>query len=415
MSISFIIQPKIFIFSNAQPSYPTICSGGNIMRQEYSIVPRYGKKGKVYYVRYFRDNKMVPSQWSTRTEDYGEAEIFAKEYKERLLVRYFNRKEGKVLYSVLGNYYSKESSYLVIDAARGRKINENSRQILHGFIVNTFVPFLQKNKIKDFSEINPVVMSRFQNYLLIEKGLLPQSINRQIGGIKAIFSHLFMTGVIERNIMKEISPLRTMNNKIRGCYSLEDISGVFKVPWKDKKSYLLCSLIYSTGLRNGEIQNLKVNDIITREDVHFLNVVKSKTASGIRIIPVHPIVWGVLNEWANERNLSGEDYLFVKSGGQRIFKTAKKAHVFMGSLLGKESGELERDNITFYSGRHFYKTMLNLYNLGDIEELFMGHKVNKKVSERYNHKNKRGEKELLKEARKAIEIIDRTLFQKDEC
>ena len=49
--------------------------------------------------------------------------------------------------------------------------------------------------------------------------------------------------------------------------------------------------------------------------------------------------------------------------------------------------------------------------LGDIEELFMGHKVNKDVSNRYNHKNKRGQKELLKEARKALEIIDITLFQ----
>ena len=108
--------------------------------------------------------------------------------------------------------------------------------------------------------------------------------------------------------------------------------------------------------------------------------------------------------------VSGENYLFVKIGGRRIFKPAKRAHILMGTLLGKDPEELERDNITFYSGRHFYKTMLNFYNLGDIEELFMGHKVNKKVSERYNHKDKRGEKELLKEAQKVIEIIDKSLF-----
>ena len=82
----------------------------------------------------------------------------------------------------------------------------------------------------------------------------------------------------------------------------------------------------------------------------------------------------------------------------------------MGFFLGKTPEELERDNITFYSGRHFYKTMLNLYNLGEIEELFMGHKVGKKVSDRYNHKNKRGEKELLGKAKRAIEVIDLSLF-----
>ena len=381
------------------------------MRQEYSIIVRYGKKGKVYYVRYFQDNKMIPSQWSARTADYREAEIFARTNKEKLLTRYFNRKEGKLLYAVLRNYYTEESPYLSIDAARGRKINESSRRILHGFIVNAFIPFLLKNKIKDFCEIKPAVMSRFQNYLLTEKGLLPQSINRQISGIKAIFSHLFMTGVIEGNIMKDIIPLRAMNSEIRGCYSMEELTGIFKEPWEDRKFYLLCSLIYSSGLRNGEIQNLKAKDIIVKDDVNFLNIVESKTTSGIRIVPLHPKIRESLDQWIRDNRLSAEDHLFVRNHGQRIFKTAKKAHIFMGSLLGKDPGDLERDHITFYSGRHFYKTMLNSYNLGDIEELFMGHKVNKEVSERYNHKDKRGEKILLQEAKKVIEIIDRSLFQ----
>ena len=380
------------------------------MRQEYSIVARRGKKGKVYYIRYFRENKMIPSQWSAKTADYNEAELFAQTNRERILSRYFNRLEGKVLYNVLRRYYTQDSPYLVIDSARGRKINESSRQILHGFIVNSFIPYLQQNRIKEFEEIKPVVMNRYQNYLLIEKGLLPQSINRQISGIKAIFSHMYMTGVIEHNIMKDIAPLRNMNSRIRGCYSLEELAGIFKNRWEDKKSYLLCSLIYSAGLRNSEIQNLKVKDIIIKEDIHFLNIEKSKTLSGIRIIPTHPKIKNALDEWICEKRLTDESCLFMKNPALRIFKTTRKAHLYMASLLGKDPEELERENITFYSGRHFYKTMLNCHNLGDIEEFFMGHKVNKNVSERYNHKDKRGLSELLKEARKVIEVIDKTLF-----
>jgi len=381
------------------------------MRQEFSLVARYGKKGKTYYVRYFRDDKMIPSQWSTGTADYEKAALFARSNKERILNRYFNRRTGKVLYSVLRNYYAKDSPYLVIDTARGRKINETSRQGLHGFVVNTFIPFLRENRIKDFDEIKPVVMGRFQNYLLLGKGLLPQSINRQVSGIKAIFSHLFMTGVIERNITRDIVPLRTMNNKIRGCYVLEELSGIFKEQWDDKKSYLLCSLVYSAGLRNSEIQNLTVLDIVVKGDIHFLNITKSKTSAGVRVIPLHPKIHSSIEEWIGEKGLSGEERLFVKHNRQRIFRNARKANITMGSLLGKTPEELKADNITFYSGRHFYKTMLNLYNLGDIEELFMGHKVSKDVSERYNHKDKRGEKELLKEAERALEIIDRSLFR----
>ena len=202
-----------------------------------------------------------------------------------------------------------------------------------------------------------------------------------------------------------------MNNKIRGCYSMEELLGIFKNQWADKKAYLLCSLIYSTGLRNSELQNLKAKDIIVIGDVHFLNIAKSKTNAGIRTIPLHHKIRKTLKEWVDEKRLSDADRLFVKDGGQRIFRAAKKANILMGSLLGKSPEELEAGNITFYSGRHFYKTMLNLHNLGDIEELFMGHKVNKEVSERYNHKNKRGEKELLRKAKEAIEVIDKSLFQ----
>jgi integrase len=380
------------------------------MRQEFSIVARHGKKGRTYYVRYFEGNKMIPSQWSARTGNRAEAEVFAAANREKLLKKYLNRKEGKVLYSVLRAYYEKGSPYLVLDAVRGRKLSENSRKILHGFITNTFIPFLHINKIRKFHEVKATLINRFQNYLLLEKKLLPQSINRQISGIKSIFSHMYMTGVIEQNFIKDIMPLRSMNNKIRGCYSLDELKGIFKTPWDDKKSFLLCSLIYSTGLRNSEIKNLKVKDIIAKDSVNFLNIEKSKTINGIRIIPLHPRVKVSLDEWIKENSLSEQDYLFVKHESQRFYKSAKKANEALGSLLKRTPCELQAKNITFYSGRHFYKTLLNSHKLGDIEELFMGHSVNKDVSERYNHKDKRGEQELLKAARQAIEIIDMCFF-----
>jgi integrase len=353
---------------------------------------------------------MIPSQWSTETGNYSEAAVFAAKNKEKIINQYFNRKEGKTLYSILHNYYAENSPYLTIDAARGRKICETSRKILHGFITNTFIPFLLGNKIKSFSEIKPLIINRFQNFLLMEKGLLPQSINRQIGGIKSIFSHLYMTGIIEQNVMKDIAPLRAITNQTRGCHSIDRLSGIFKDKWKDKKSYLLCSLIYSAGLRNNEIKNLKVKNILKKDSLSFLNIENSKTVNGIRMVPLHHKVMETLNEWIEEHHLSDDDYLFVRNANQRLYRAAKKANKLLGSLLNKKSEELEDENITFYSGRHFYKTMLNSHNLGDIEELFMGHSVSKGVKERYNHKNKRGEKELLKEAGRAIEIIDKLLF-----
>ncbi|GHU09416.1 hypothetical protein FACS1894151_07120 [Spirochaetia bacterium] len=386
------------------------------MRQEYSIVARCGKKGKTFYVRYFLDNKMVPSQWSTGTDNYSEAEVFAKENRDSILKNYFNRKEGKILYSILQKYYEKDSSYLAIDAVRGRKLNDNSRKILHGFMLHTFIPFLQKNKIKKFDEIKPVLINRFQNFLLLEKHLLPQSINRQISGIKSVFSHLYMHGIIEQNIMKDIAPLRIKSSTIRGCYSADELKGIFKNKWEDRRSYLLCSLIYSAGLRNNEIKSLKVKDILKEDSISFLNIEKSKTVNGIRIVPLHPKLAETLNEWIQEYKLSEDDYLFIRKGIRKFCRVTKKAGNALASLVKKDSETLQGmgniiENISFYSGRHFYKTMLNSGKLGDIEELFMGHKVGSDVSERYNHKNKRGKEELMKDAQKALEIIDRFFYQ----
>ena len=74
-----------------------------------------------------------------------------------------------------------------------------------------------------------------------------------------------------------------------------------------------------------------------KSDIHFLNIRKSKTDAGIRLVPLHPKIHKSLEEWMHEKRLSGEDYLFVRNGSQRIFKNLKKANIFMGSLLGRFS------------------------------------------------------------------------------
>jgi hypothetical protein len=72
---------------------------------------------------------------------------------------------------------------------------------------------------------------------------------------------------------------------------------------------------------------------------------------------------------------------------------------------------LDAQNITFYSGRHYWKTLVNAYGLGGIEEYFMGHKVSKDAAERYNHRGKQGRGRLLAKTHEAFEILDKTLLK----
>ena len=73
--------------------------------------------------------------------------------------------------------------------------------------------------------------------------------------------------------------------------------------------------------------------------------------------------------------------------------------------------ELKKEGISFYSGRHYWKTLMNANRLGDAEEFFMGHKVSSNMAELYNHRNKQGQKMILKKACKVLSILDKTIFK----
>ena len=59
----------------------------------YSLTKVANKKlGYVYYVRYTKDGKLVPTRWSTHTNNFEAATKFAVENKETLLSGYFQKK-----------------------------------------------------------------------------------------------------------------------------------------------------------------------------------------------------------------------------------------------------------------------------------------------------------------------------------
>jgi hypothetical protein len=89
----------------------------------------------------------------------------------------------------------------------------------------------------------------------------------------------------------------------------------------------------------------------------------------------------------------------------------QKAYRDMGRILGFSEAFLKEHNITYYSGRHFWKTMMSAGGLGeDAEEVFMGHKVSGNVAKLYNHRDAQGKWRLVKKARKVFGILDAMLF-----
>jgi integrase len=276
-----------------------------------------------------------------------------------------------------------------------------------------FIRYLQDNNINSFEKIDPPVIANFQDYLLAN-GLKPQTINRYLSGVNYAFNQLLIKGVIKENPFDRVKSLKIdpkREKKRGGCIEINAMNGIFNTEWEDGMAYLICLMIYSTGMRNGEIEKVKVNDIINIGGIHFIDIKESKSDNGIRLVPLHGFVYNAIQRRIKQTGKKGNDYIFSDHGGPNQSTFYNKANALLGEKLNLSNGDLKKQKITFYSGRHFWKTALNSEELGeDVEEFFMGHKVSGDVAKNYNHKDKQGQDKLLEKAREIFAILDKKLF-----
>jgi site-specific recombinase XerD len=354
---------------------------------------------------------------TVQNNDYDSAVRFALENREHFLAEYHARKkDGEiVLYDFLKTYYKEGSKYLAITENRGHQISPKTRSVYYHFINKNFIPFLRKKRVKHFQDITPPVISDFQD-LLLAKGNKPQTVNRYIGCVSAVFDHLVRKGTIAENPFSKITKLKlkAKSSVVRDCYAVDDVIGVFDKKWPNELSRLLCMIIYTANLRNSDIERLQVKDIIRIENYYFFNIRRSKSENGVRVVPIHPVLYETLQTYISETKKQPEDYLFSANGKPNQSGLYRRANADMGAVMGFTEAELADRFITFYSGRHYWKTLMNSEDLGEIEEYFMGHKVSKEVRKRYNHRDRQGKMILMKKTKDLIDILDRRLFNTTE-
>jgi integrase len=164
-------------------------------------------------------------------------------------------------------------------------------------------------------------------------------------------------------------------------------------------------------MRNSELDRMQVKDIIRISQRRFINIPKSKTRYGARMVPLHDFAYGKLIRYIGRNKKGPEDLLFCQPNGKALPRQRyANANIALGAIAGHDKARLKKESITFYSGRHFYKTMMNAGGLGEVEEYFMGHKVSNDVAKRYNHRDKQGQEKIAAKAREALRILDRALF-----
>ena len=385
-------------------------------RKGFNLVPRESKKsGITYYARFSYNGMMLPTKFNTHTNDIAQAEQYAIKNKEKLIEQYLAKKDGRI-YKFLSEFYEKDTNIPEV-----KVLSDRNRRDYENMINNAFIPFLKCEKIITFDQIKKTTLTKYQDFALSGKiknladnneteniPIKPQSVSNYMKPVKKIFEYLARKGEITDNAADLIKglPVSKKDMKPRGCYYLDMLKGVFNMRWKDDLSCLLSVIVYSTGMRNSEIKKMSLEDIIKIGSCRFIQIKESKTANGLRLVPLHDFVYKKIISWAKKTKRT--KLLF----NDCTDKTFIEANACLAKMLNVSDEKMKEDNITFYSGRHFYKTLLNAEGLGEnIEEIFMGHKVGSDVRQSYNHRDKQGKERLEKKAKQAIAILDRCIFK----
>lgn len=188
-------------------------------------------------------------------------------------------------------------------------------------------------------------------------------------------SHDF-TGLIRIGKNKPVNPHQAM--------SKQAINRLWKLA--DKADVDIVLILIYTGLRNGELRNLLKSDINRKQK--YLKVTKSKTAAGLRVVPIHHLIWPLV-----EKRLASDGPYLVNVDG-KPYDYSRFARMFK-RVMKLVHGEKHKPHDT----RHTCATLLDGAEVNDnASKMILGHARADVTNGVYTHKT-------LRQLRKAIEKI----------
>ena len=193
--------------------------------------------------------------------------------------------------------------------------------------------FFKVYKDKPPMKIGVEDIKAYQLYLIKEKGLAPNSINKQLSAIRFFYRY-----VLGRHWYADALPRVKAPRTLPAVLSEEEvaamINSVHKVMWK-----AVIMTLYSSGIRHRELRNLKVGDI----DSHRMCIIIRGGKGGKdRQALLSPITLACLRTYwrlCRVHNPVKSDWLFMPTKNSHSGELKKKfSHTAIGYIL-RRAGE----------------------------------------------------------------------------
>ena len=231
-----------------------------------------------------------------------------------------------------------------------------------------FLNFLKKGKIRSFKEVEYRVFLDFISSLKSDERYTEKSIARKVASIKAFFKFLYSRRLIKNNPALLLYTPK-VPEKLPDFLSEEEVVKIIESPqgksWQVLRDRAILELLYSTGIRVGELVSL------TLKDINFVDETIKVKGKGKkeRIVPVGTPAMKALIEYIERKPYSRVDAVFLNKYGKTLTERSVERLV---DKYSKKAGIGKK--VTPHTFRHSFAThMLNRgADLRTVQEL-LGH------------------------------------------
>jgi tyrosine recombinase XerC len=218
--------------------------------------------------------------------------------------------------------------------------------------ISQFIEFLKEKKISDFENVE---YEDFINFIgkLKSSNLKEKTIGRKVASLKSFYKFLVMRKYIKKNPTLLIKSPK-IPERLPNFLTYNEILKILEIPfnkknWQFLRDKAILEVLYSTGIRVGELVNLKLDDI------NFVDEVIKVKGKGKkeRIVPIGKFALNCLIEYIEKRPNKKEKFLFLNKYGKKLTERSVERLVKKYSLLSGIN-----KNVTPHTIRHTFATHL---------------------------------------------------------
>lgn len=157
---------------------------------------------------------------------------------------------------------------------------------------------------------------------MMEEGISARSISRKISTLRSFWKYLFKYHQVKANPLINLIIPKTKKT-LPVFFKQKELQSVINNPYvpddfERVRDLLILETMYMTGIRLSELINLQMGDIDFQKSE--LRVIGKRNKQ--RIVPVHPVLVGKIQEYLNlknERIAYENSYLFVRINGMKLY------------------------------------------------------------------------------------------------